>query len=276
MKYKELKCNLPKDISEEFEEFLENLQVEGFYEILFDSSLAKDTNSGIIRDDTNVNVYLSENDEERDLKIRIFLKTKAVENHYIESRIVETREFEEAYKEFYKPFRIGEKFIIIPTWERDLESTKELLLKHPNCVQVFMNPGLAFGTGHHETTKLMLSKIPDVMKKGDKILDMGTGSGILSIAAGLLGASEIIAIDVDPNAVKATEFNWNENTFSENTKIQIIEGSFESKEVHSEKYDLVFANITYAVISQNIEHISKINSDHFLFSGIITDRKQDS
>jgi ribosomal protein L11 methyltransferase len=275
MKYKELKCNIPKEISTELEEFLDELQVEGYYEVLFDSSLPKDYNAGIIRDDTNISVYLGEKDEEKDIKIRIFLKTKAMDSHFIESRLVETREFEEAYKEFYKPFQVG-PFYLIPTWEKQDKTVLEFLEKNPQLVPLYMNPGLAFGTGHHETTKLMLSRIPAVVEKGMRVLDMGTGSGILSIACGLLGASEIVAIDIDPNAVKATEFNWSENQFSQTTKIQILEGSFETGIVHSAQYDIVLANITYAVISQNIERISRIQANRFVFSGIITEKKQES
>jgi ribosomal protein L11 methyltransferase len=138
-----------------------------------------------------------------------------------------------------------------------------------------MNPGLAFGTGHHETTKLMLSRMSSLIKQGMTILDMGTGSGILSIGAGLLGAKKIIAIDIDPNAVRATEFNWKEND-CKGTEISILEGGFDSSEIFEFSYDLVLANITYAVISQNIKNITKIKTNRFLFSGIISEKKEES
>jgi ribosomal protein L11 methyltransferase len=274
MKYIELKTNLPKDLAEEYTDFLDLLQVEGYYEVLFDSSLPRPKDGAIIRDDTMINVYLGEEDKEKEIKIHIFLKTKADNNYFLESRLVETREFEEAYKEFYKPFKIGNRFCVIPIWEKDSEEAKNV--KGPGILNLFMNPGLAFGTGHHETTKLMLSRMGYIISEGNSVLDMGTGSGILSIGAGLLGAKKIIAIDIDPNAVRATDFNWKENSCSETTQITILEGGFDTQEIFESEYDIVLANITYAVISQNIKNIYKIKSKKFLFSGIITERKEDS
>ena len=148
MKYLELKINLPKDISEEFTEFLDSLSVEGYYEILFDSTLPRPASGEILRDDTNIQVYLGETDTEKELKIYIYLKARAAGNSFIESRIVETKEFEEAYKEFYKPFQIGDHYWIIPTWEKDSELSKKVH-EESNNVILYMNPGLAFGTGHH-------------------------------------------------------------------------------------------------------------------------------
>jgi ribosomal protein L11 methyltransferase len=273
MKYIELKTNILKDFADEFIEFLDELQVEGYYEVLFDSSLPRPKDGSILRDDTNINIYLGEEDKEKELKILIFLKLKTNNNYFVESRVVETREFEEAYKEFYKPFKIGNKFCIIPIWEKESEEAKNIMSSE--SINLFMNPGLAFGTGHHETTKLMLSRMSLLIKQGMSILDMGTGSGILSIGAGLLGAKKIIAIDIDPNAVRATEFNWKENDCKE-TEISILEGGFDSSEIFQFSYDLVLANITYAVISQNIKNITKIKTKRFLFSGIISEKKEES
>lgn len=274
MKYIEVKTILPKNLAEDFTSFLDSLQVEGYYEVLFDSTLPRPKDGSIIRDETRVNVYLGEEDQEKELKIIIYLKTFAEADHFTETRLVETKEFEEAYKEFYKPFKIGNKFCIIPIWEKDSDEAKQIIENH--SLPLFMNPGLAFGTGHHETTKLMLSRMEIIVRKDMVILDMGTGSGILSIAAGLMGVKKIIAIDIDPNAVRASEFNWQENICSKTTEIEIIEGDFESNQIHSYHFDILLANITYAVISQNIKSISKIKTNKFLFSGIISEKKDDS
>ena len=259
MRYLELKINLPKDISEEFTEFLDSLSVEGYYEILFDSTLPRPASGEILRDDTNIQVYLGESDTEKEIKIIIYLKTFASGKSFVESRIVETKEFEEAYKEFYKPFQIGEHYWIIPTWEKESELSKKVL-EEKNNVILYMNPGLAFGTGHHETTKLMISRIEKIVKEGMSILDMGTGSGILSIAAGYKKVKDILAIDIDPNAVRATEFNWAENQFPNPVDFKILEGGFDHPDVTQKSYDLMLGNITYAVISQNIEYIKRIKT----------------
>ncbi len=275
MKYLELKVNLPKDIAEEFTNFLDSLAVEGYYEILFDSTLPRPASGEILRDDTNIQVYLGETDTEKELKIYIYLKAVATGNSFIESRIVETKEFEEAYKEFYKPFQIGDYYWIIPTWEKDSEISKRVH-QDKNNVILYMNPGLAFGTGHHETTKLMISRIEKIVKEGMSILDMGTGSGILSIAAAYKKVKEILAIDIDPNAVRATEFNWAENKFPAPVNFKVLEGGFDHSEIEKKSYDLMLGNITYAVISQNIEYIKRIKTNRFLFSGLIIEKKEDS
>jgi ribosomal protein L11 methyltransferase len=275
MKYLELKVNLPKDVAEEFTDFLDSLAVEGYYEILFDSTLPRPASGEILRDDTNIQVYLGETDTEKELKIYIYLKAVATGKSFIESRIVETKEFEEAYKEFYKPFQIGDYYWIIPTWEKDSELSREVHKEKSNVI-LYMNPGLAFGTGHHETTKLMISRIEKIVKEGMSILDMGTGSGILSIAAAYKKVKEILAIDIDPNAVRATEFNWAENKFPIPVEFKVLEGGFDHPEIEKKSYDLMLGNITYAVISQNIQYIKRIKTNRFLFSGLIIEKKEDS
>lgn len=271
MNYKELKINLPKEITDEFNQFLDELEVEGYYEILFDSSLPK-LNNQILRDDTNIKVYIQDIDILKEVKIQIYLKVKAGDKFFIESRQIETKEYEEAYKEFYKPFQIGKNFWIVPVWEKN---SSEIEKDSSNQI-LYMNPGLAFGTGHHETTKLMLSRIQELDVKNKSILDLGCGSGILSIGAARLGADKIYALDIDSNATRATEFNFNENHFKQNLNLKIIHGGIDSESIFDTEFDLVLANITYAVISQNIESIKKIKSNHFLFSGLIIERKADS
>lgn len=275
MKYIELKTLIPKDIADNFTEFLDEIKVEGYYEVLFDSTLPKPKDGTIIRDDTQINIYLGEEDKEKELKIFIFLKTKADSSFFIESRLVETREFEDAYKEFYKPFQIGISFCIIPVWEKDSAEAKQFIDK--GLIPLFMNPGMAFGTGHHETTKLMLTRMPDVIQNpGMKVLDMGVGSGILSIGAGLLGASSIVSVDIDPNAIRAAEYNWSQNSKLSNVNFELLEGGFDTPKIFEREFDLMLANITYAVISQNIHLIKKIHVKKFLFSGIISERYEDS
>lgn len=274
MKYRELKINLPKEIAEEFTAFLDEINVEGYYEVLFDSSIPKPKDT-IIRDDTNIKVYLGELDHEKEIQVLIYLKTTSPDNSFIESRIVETREFEEAYKEFYKPFQIGEHYWIVPTWEKETDLVKSILNDKKGIV-LYMNPGLAFGTGHHETTKLMLARIGTIMREGYRVLDLGTGSGILSIACAYKKPSLITAIDIDPNAVRATEFNFSENNFPLPFILKIEEGGCDHPAVYETEYDLLLANITYAVISANIERIAKINVNKFLFSGLIIEKRDAS
>ena len=104
------------------------------------------------------------------------------------------------WKEFFKPFRVDDDIIIKPSWET-LEDKK------PTDMVVEIDPGTAFGTGSHETTRLCIGNIKKYMKKGQTVLDVGTGSGILSIIARMLGAGQTVGIDIDSNAVKIAEEN---------------------------------------------------------------------
>ncbi len=246
------------------------LPFEFYYDILFDSSNPKNSSEGLIPDNTIVSIYLSESDNESEIKMLIFLKTHAADSFAMEIKVIETKDYEESYKEFYSPFEIG-KFFIIPTWEKESFRVPDM-----DKISLFLNPGMAFGTGHHETTKLMLERMSEIDFAEKSVLDVGTGSGILSIGACLLGAVGITAIDIDPNSIRAAEFNFSQNRIPPNVSIRLFEGGFDHPEVSAKQYDIVITNITFAVISNNISEISKIRTSHFLFSGIITEKREDS
>lgn len=272
MKYKEVRVSIPKDFAEEFSAYLEEWQVAGYYEILFDREEARKPGEEIISDHTPIRVYLAEEDGESELKILVYLQTVAAGNSFAESRWIETKEYEEAYKEFYKPFSVG-VFWVVPTWEKE-DWEKKSSPEKDSSIPVYINPGLAFGTGHHETTRLVLSRLGDLDLKGKKVADIGTGSGILSVAASKLGTSRILAVDIDPNAVRSSVFNRDENGISESL-LFVDEGGFDHEGVSEEEFDLCVANITFAVLKANMEKIAALHTDHFLFSGVITERKSE-
>ncbi|MGQ2871713.1 50S ribosomal protein L11 methyltransferase, partial [Leptospira santarosai] len=161
MKYREIILNIPKEIAEDFTAFLDEIGVAGYYEILFDREKPRSPQEEIISDDTKFRVYLAQEDRENETKILIFLKANAGESLFFESRWIETKEYEEAYKEFYKPFIVG-SYRVIPTWEKDtaLGTTPE------GIFPLLVNPGLAFGTGHHETTRLVLGRMGNLNLSG--------------------------------------------------------------------------------------------------------------
>ncbi|TGL64122.1 50S ribosomal protein L11 methyltransferase [Leptospira sarikeiensis] len=272
MKYKEIKVSIPKDFAEEFSAYLDEWQVAGYYEILFDREEPRKPGEEIISDNTPIRVYLAEDDIQSEAKIWVYLQTVAAENSFAESRWIETKEYEEAYKEFYKPFSIG-VFWVVPTWEKE-DWEKKSPSDGNGSVPVYINPGLAFGTGHHETTRLVLSRLGSIDLKNKKIADIGAGSGILSVAAAKLDAAKIIAVDIDPNAVRSSTFNRDENGISSEL-LAVEEGGFDHPIVSSETFDLCVANITFAVLKANMEKIAALHTDHYLFSGVITERKQE-
>lgn len=269
MKYREIILNISKEIAEEFTEFLDAIGVAGYYEILFDREVPRAPNEEIISDDTKFRVYLAEEDRENETKLLIYLKANAGESFYWEARWIETKEYEEAYKEFYKPFTVG-TYRVIPTWEKETaaSTTPEGILP------LLINPGLAFGTGHHETTRLVLGRMGYLSLNGKRIADVGTGSGILSVAAAKSGASKILAVDIDPNSVRSATFNRDENGIV-SAQMIVEEGGFDHEAVQNEEWDLLIANITFAVLKANIQKIASVKTDHFLFSGVITERKEE-
>ena len=113
---------------------------------------------------------------------------------------VDTQDWNNKWKEYFKPFCVG-RIVIKPTWE-------EVPADMKGDTVISIDPGMAFGTGIHETTRLCLRALQDHLKQGDKVLDLGTGSGILGIAALKLGASCVTAIDIDEQAVKVAEENF--------------------------------------------------------------------
>lgn len=177
------------------------------------------------------------------------------------------------WKEFFKPFRVAEDIVIKPTWEELLEQREEDIV-------IEIDPGTAFGTGAHETTKLCIEGLRQHITEDTKLLDVGCGSGILSIIALKLGAKHAVATDIDPAALTATRENVEVNGISPE-KFEVFAGNIIAdealqKEIGFEKYDIVVANILADVIIPLSAEIGQHMKPGALFisSGII-DMKRD-
>jgi ribosomal protein L11 methyltransferase len=145
---------------------------------------------------------------------------------------VEDAAWAEAWKAHFKPLRVGRHFVIKPSWEEWTATPEDRVIE--------LDPGMAFGTGTHETTRLCLQLIEDTVRVGDRVLDWGTGSGILAVGAGLMGARRIVAIDLDPVAVEAAAENAVRNALGET----ILTSSASIEAVPADPpFDLVIANI---------------------------------
>lgn len=171
----------------------------------------------------------------------------------------------ENWKKYFKPMNIGEKLLIRPVWRDDYDAQGRIVLN--------LEPGVAFGTGTHETTRLCLQALEKYVKKGCKMLDVGCGSGILSVAGLLLGAESAIGIDIDELAVKASAENAKLNNVDD--RYTAIKGNLADK-VEGE-FDVITANIVADAIitlSGDIEKLMNENSI-YIMSGIIDSRIDD-
>ncbi|NPV90228.1 MAG: 50S ribosomal protein L11 methyltransferase [Firmicutes bacterium] len=148
---------------------------------------------------------------------------------------VREEDWAEAWKRFYRPIRVLDRLIVVPAWEGYRPEPGELVIE--------LDPGMAFGTGQHPTTLHCLKALAGRVKPGDSIIDIGTGSGVLAIAAAKLGASRVLAIDVDPLAVKIAEENFRKNRVED--RIQVSTGDLLAGAGPGEAagYDLIVANI---------------------------------
>ena len=153
-------------------------------------------------------------------------------------RLMQAEDWEEAWKAHYKPLRIGERLIVRPLWI-DVELAQD-------DIEIALDPGMAFGTGTHPTTQLCLQALEQLIQPGQDVLDLGSGSGILSIAAAKLGARQVMALDIDPIAVNATCENSRANGVAD--KIIAEQGSIESVVTSARRFDLIIVNILARII----------------------------
>ena len=166
------------------------------------------------------------------------------------------------WKQYFQPTPIGEKLLIRPTWRENYDPQGRIVIN--------LDPGLAFGTGTHETTSLCLGVLEKIVKENTTVLDVGCGSGILAIASLLLGAESAVGVDIDPLAVKTARENAVLNNVAE--KFTAIEGSFTEKV--EGKFDIVVANIVADAIiflSEGVKKFMKQDST-YIMSGIIDTR----
>lgn len=181
-------------------------------------------------------------------------------------------DWENGWKQYFKPFTVGENIIVIPSWEKVPEGNKRQVLT--------IDPGMSFGTGQHHTTRLCIEALEKCVKEGNNVLDLGSGSGILSIASLLLGANKAVAVDIDKLAVDVSKDNAALNGFY-GDKFIAYQGNILSDdgvcEKISGKYDVVVANIVadvliaFAPIFKNFMH----DKTRLICSGIINHRLDD-
>ena len=177
---------------------------------------------------------------------------------------VNEEDWANSWKAYYKPIKIGEKIVIVPAWEKYSASPEEIVVR--------MDPGMAFGTGTHETTRLVIKLLEKYVKNRARVADVGCGSGILAICASKLGAGECKAYDIDPVAVKVANENIKDSGLTNVT----CEVSDLLKQVDRSggAYDVICANIVADIIIRMMPDVGALMDENsvILASGIIVER----
>ncbi len=177
-------------------------------------------------------------------------------------------EWSTAWKKYYKPIKVSDRLVIVPMWEDYTPENREVIVK--------MDPGMAFGTGTHETTRLVAGLIEKYMKAGDCVLDVGTGSGILSICAAKLGAKSCYAYDIDPVAIRVARENCEKNGCADKIVCGVSDLLRQVERLPG-GFDFAVANIVADIIIRLAPDIGDCLKEGavYITSGIIDDRESD-
>lgn len=230
-------------------------------DLIEEELLKADRTKGIIH------VYI--NPHENPLEAVSYIKER-LDNQQIsyEIKIADcaTEDWVNNWKQYFHPMPIGSKLLIRPTWEDEYDAGGRKVLH--------IEPGLAFGTGSHPTTKLCLETLEKYIDEKSTVLDIGCGSGILSIASLLLGAQSAFGVDIDSLAVKTALANAAENGF-DNSKFNVVQGNLSDKVTG--KFNVVVANIVADIIIEFNKDVSKFLTDDgvYITGGIIESREDE-
>ena len=256
---------------QDFKDFLENNRQYWDY---VDDELIKEKEG-----ETRIKAYVSENAHGQEMIIAIkntLSELKEYDRDGIFGRLelsidsMDEEDWANNWKQYFHPIEIGKKILIKPEWENLSEPTERLVFN--------VNPGMTFGTGSHHTTRLCIEALERYVEAGSTVLDLGCGSGILSIISLMLGANDATAVDIDPNAVKIAYENADRNQI-DRSKYHVFSGniltdSTVQARIGEQKYDIVVANIVADVIIGLAPMAKKYIKPNgiFITSGIIEDR----
>ncbi len=245
-----------------------NQRPEGQWDII-DEEIAKRMD-----DDVKVTVYIAGDERAQDTVAHArqeLLRLSKMELGFdagkltLEVGSIDDEDWAENWKSRYKPFRLGRHFVVKPTWEKFDTQDDDIIIE--------IDPGMAFGSGTHETTGMCVALVEERVKPGDKVIDVGTGTGILAIAAGKVGAVDVLATDLDAMAVRVARENADLNGMKD--IIRTREGDL--LEAVDEVADVAIANIIADVIVMMAKPIMKHirSGGTFICSGIARERQDE-
>lgn len=268
MEYVELILKTKKDLEEPIIAILESLGSKGtaVEDNFFDNSVLWDyvDEEFAKRDYVLIRSYFDKDTDMEEIINR--LKARIKENFErlgdledVEYRVIKEEDWANEWRKYAKPIYVG-RILILPSWEK-VDTTKDKIL-------VIMDPGMAFGSGSHPTTIMCIEMLQKYLKEGMDVLDVGTGSGILSIVAKKLGAGKVKGVDIDEKAVEVAK---------ENAKRNNVEVEFQQANLTigiEDKYDMVVANLIAEIILKLNSEVKKVlkESGVYITSGIIGEK----
>lgn len=251
-------------VDEPIEQYIENENI--YWDYIDESKIDRNVESKVMAYYST----LEENLEQKIQKIKSRIENLSefgltVGSAKVETAICKQEDWENSWKQFFKPIKVTDKVVIKPQWE-EYEA-------QPDEIVIHIDPGMAFGTGSHETTSMCIEALEKNIRPKAEVLDVGTGSGVLSIASALLGAEKIVGVDLDPVAVEVAK---------ENILLNHVEDRVEIKygdlvKAITGKYDIVVANIIAEAILILLDSDVKSYlkpSGIFICSGIIREKEQ--
>ncbi len=251
---------------EDFEEFLENNRKYWDY--------VDETLEELKTADSCITVYLSDDEEGAAIleKIKQAVDSLKIRGVMLHTNDVKDEDWSENWKQYYKPIEVGERVVIVPEWEEVPDTDR---------VKFIINPGFSFGTGSHESTRMCIEEMEKHLQQGFDVLDLGCGSGILSVIGLLLGAGDATAVDIDPMAVETAYSNLELNGLPR-AIYHGYDGDITTDEkllatLSQKKYDIVLANIVADVIINLSGYVKRFMKETSIFicSGIIIERKDE-
>jgi len=222
--------------------------------------------------------YFPEMEDAAAIMAKLKEKVAALAGHGIDAgeprwdvRTVDEEDWANAWKSYYKPIRVSDRLTVKPTWEEYEPREGELVIE--------LDPGMAFGTGTHATTALCLRALERVVRAGDRVIDVGTGSGILAVAAAKLGAARVLALDLDPVAVSSASDNVRLNGLEQQVTVMQSDllGAVGAASDVELPVNVVVANILAEIIVTFVDDVHRVLTDGgwYVVSGVIAAKERD-
>ena len=185
----------------------------------------------------------------------------------LNERVIEEEDWQESWKRHFHVLRVGRRIVICPTWREHREQPDEIVIS--------LDPGMAFGTGHHPTTRMCLEAVEALVFPNSRVLDVGCGSGILSIASAKLGAAEVVSYEIEEPAARVARENALRNGVEQ--VVKVVQGTLGSDDGREQGYDVVLANISATVVSSMSGLLAGAVAPggKVVVSGIVGDRNEE-